>query len=171
VNNIADQTVRAFYCLGSNIDAMLHIQNACNALSEQFEQVAFSRIYESKAVGFSGENFLNLVVQIRTQKSMKELLDIAEKLEQEAGREREYRGAFDSRTLDVDLLMYADRRGRFHGKRLPNSDILLHAHVLAPLRELAGDLIHPDKDKSFNQLWGDFDSADQSVWVCEQQLV
>ena len=48
--------------IGSNIDAASNIRAALNALSAKFENLRCSTTFESQAVGFDGDNFLNLVV-------------------------------------------------------------------------------------------------------------
>ena len=52
--------------LGSNIDAKRNIRLALDALREKFGELALSPVYESEAVGFEGDNFLNLVVAATT---------------------------------------------------------------------------------------------------------
>jgi 2-amino-4-hydroxy-6-hydroxymethyldihydropteridine diphosphokinase len=164
-------TPNAFFCLGSNIHPSQNLQLASSVFKQGFAQLIFSNIYESPAVGFDGGNFLNMVVAIQTKQSMRELLAFADQLEQQAGRERQYRGAFDSRTLDVDLLLYNGRNGHYHGKDLPNEDILQYAHVLAPLQEVAGEVMHPDKRVSFAELWQDFEDATQKVWRSSVEII
>ena len=73
------------------------------------------------------------------------------------GRVRVQRGHFDSRTLDVDILMYGSLRGVHDGVHWPSDDLTSFAHVLAPMAELAGELRHPVLGQSFAQLWNQFD--------------
>ena len=56
--------------IGSNIDAESNIRAAVNALRVEFENIRCSTIYESKAVGFDGDNFLNFVVLADTDKAL-----------------------------------------------------------------------------------------------------
>ena len=57
---------QVFLSLGSNIEPQRHLRNAMLALRANFGELLQSPVYESIAVGFSGDNFLNLVVAIDT---------------------------------------------------------------------------------------------------------
>ena len=148
--------INAYLGIGSNIDPQHHIRLALSSIRRDFERVKISNLYRSAAVGFSGEDFLNAVARITTDKALDQLIDYANQLEQAAGRVRIARGRFDSRTLDVDVLMYGDLQGEHHGKTLPSEDIHTTAHVLLPLSEIAGDLRHPVLGKKFSKLWKSF---------------
>jgi len=53
---------RVYISVGSNQDTVRHVRSALDALHQRFGDLAISSVYESEAVGFDGENFLNLVV-------------------------------------------------------------------------------------------------------------
>ena len=69
-----------------------------------------SPVYESIAVGFSGDNFLNLVVAIETEMTVAALSTLLRDLEEANGRQRNTT-KFSSRTLDIDILTYGDTVG------------------------------------------------------------
>jgi len=146
-----------FLCLGSNIEPEKNIRFAVDELFKQFSSVKLSHVYESLAVGFEGDNFLNIVAQVNTTKPLDGLLELSDKLEQAAGRVRVKRGLYDARTLDVDIIMY-------DGKLLTSEDVTQHAHVLLPLVDLIGDFLHPTLGVNFKDLWDSFDDARQQVW-------
>ena len=52
--------------LGSNVDAQLNIGLAIQSLRNEFGNINLSTVYESEAVGFEGNNFLNLTVSIES---------------------------------------------------------------------------------------------------------
>ena len=56
--------------LGSNIDAPRNIRSALNSLTQRFGPLRLSSVYESEAVGFKGDNFLNLVAVTNTDLSL-----------------------------------------------------------------------------------------------------
>ena len=60
--------------LGSNIDAASNIRKAVAALRAEFDNLRCSTVYESEALGFSGDNFLNLVVVAETDKRLAAVL-------------------------------------------------------------------------------------------------
>ena len=106
---------RVFVSVGSNQQAWKYVPMALAAIKSEFSPVAVSPVYESVAVGFDGENFLNLVLGFDTGLSLSELADILDQIEQSCGRKRgEER--FTSRTMDLDLLTYGDFvSDLFHG--------------------------------------------------------
>ena len=153
------QSSKVYFSLGSNIDREKHIANAVNSFLQDFEDVQVSNLYRCTAVGFEGDVFLNLALTFPTEHSITELLNYASHLEQKAGRTRVARGRFDSRTLDVDLLIYGDFVGEQAGYTWPCADIDTAAHVLCPVADIAGDDVHPISLRRFTSLWQEFDKS------------
>lgn len=157
---------KVFLGLGSNIDAPLHIRRALAALEQQFGSLQVSPIYESEAVGFTGNNFLNLVVAINTDLSVAQLHAALRKIENANGRDRSA-PKFSGRTLDIDILMYDDCVGDVGGVALPRDEIVKNAFVLKPLCDLAPELLHPQYKKSMVQMWDEYDKTKQRLWQVE----
>lgn len=156
-------TTTAYLCLGSNINPEENIRFAVKQLKQNFDPVVVSNVYRSPAVGFDGDDFLNLAVALKTDYSLSELLFYTDSLEQEAGRVRVQRGNFDSRTLDVDVVMFGDLLGQHKGREWPSHDIQDNAHVLLPMSEIAGNQKHPVLGVDFKQLWNEFDQGGQNL--------
>lgn len=154
---------RAYLCLGSNINPNRHIRFAVQRLQQDFQKLVISNVYKSPAVGFDGDDFLNLAISLKTDLSLGNLLRYVDRLEQDAGRVRVNRGAYDSRTLDVDVVMFGDLTGQHKGRQWPSEDIQDNAHVLLPMAEIAGDRTHPALGINFEQLWNEFDASDQRL--------
>lgn len=148
--------------IGSNIDARLHLGMALDALTEQFGRLRLSPVYESEAVGFAGDNFLNLVAALDTRLSLAELARWLKALEGRHGRTPQT-PRFSARTLDLDILTYDDWVGDFDGIRLPRPEILTNAFVLRPLADLAGEARHPETGRTFGSHWEAYRS-DQRLW-------
>ncbi|MBD3645599.1 2-amino-4-hydroxy-6-hydroxymethyldihydropteridine diphosphokinase [Alcanivorax sp.] len=161
-----EQTARVYLSLGSNIDRAHNIRSGLQALAAAFGELAVSPVYESEAVGFSGDAFYNLVVGIDTTLSVGELAAALRDIEKDHGRVRGEK-KFSSRTLDIDILTYDDLTGEIDGVQLPRDEILKHAFVLKPLVDLAPDAIHPEIDKPYRQLLEESDFAGQALWVVE----
>ncbi len=157
------ETVRAWLSLGSNIDPQRKIPEALAALRERFGELMVSPVYESEAVGFSGDNFHNLVVGIETRLPAHELVRALRRIEEAHGRVRETE-KFTSRTLDIDLLTYGDHVINEGGVQVPRDEILRYAFVLLPLSEVAPDERHPIDGRSYRELWAGFDAGDQTLW-------
>ncbi len=158
--------VRVWLSLGSNIEPHRHIPLALKDLEAEFGELVVSPVYESEAVGFSGDNFLNLVVGLMTGLSAEALMERLRGIETRHGRKRDAKG-FNSRTLDIDLLTYADRIIDTETLKLPRGEILKYAFVLLPLAEVAGDEVHPVSGLTYRDLWGAFDQTAQNLWRVE----
>ena len=152
-----------FLSLGSNIDKEKHIRAGLQALKENFGELLISKIYESEAVGFNGDNFYNLVVKINTDKSAGALQEKLRFIEDTHGRTRDSE-RFSARTLDIDILTYDNLTGIVDGVSLPRNEILKNAFVLLPLAEVAPKHQHPVEKKSYSELWNAFDQEKQKLW-------
>ncbi|MCG7943314.1 MAG: 2-amino-4-hydroxy-6-hydroxymethyldihydropteridine diphosphokinase [Candidatus Thiodiazotropha taylori] len=155
--------VRAWLSLGSNQSPRRYLPSAIADLRQHFGKLTISTVYESEAVGFAGENFLNLVVGIHTSLSPEAVNHRLKEIEQRHGRVRSEE-RFAARTLDIDLLTYGDQIIERDGIRLPRDEILRYAFVLLPLSEVAADEVHPEEGKSYQQLWRGFDHSGQALW-------
>lgn len=152
----------AYLGLGSNVDAERHIATAVHALITAFGDAEISPIYRSKAVGFEGEDFINLAVRVQTAFKPMELRYFLRKLEDSYGRNRAA-PKWSDRTLDIDILLYDDLVISNDKLTLPRSDILRFAHVLKPLADIAPDLEHPVEGLSFAELWAKGDWSGENL--------
>ena len=152
----------AYLGLGSNINALNNIEKAKQALSKSFDDVRFSKTYESEAVGFEGDNFLNLVAEIKVAHSLKNLIKKLKLIEDELGRIREGE-KFSSRHIDIDILLFGDLKCE-QPIILPREEIRQNAYVLWPLSDLAPDLIEPGGELSYRQLWLAYDKSKQKLF-------
>lgn len=153
---------RVYLSLGSNIDRYTHISAALDALTASFGELLISPVYESEAVGFDGDNFLNLVVGIHTELAVGELSAVLKAIEDQNGRLRTG-PKFSGRTLDIDILTYDDRCGDYDGVQLPRDEVQTNAFVLLPLADVAPDELHPGKGMSFADMWQAY-SEPQKLW-------
>lgn len=158
--NVA-QAEQVYLGLGSNVDARNKLAAGVAALRERFGQVECSPVYQSEAVGFDGEDFLNACCRIQTDMQPETLKAWLTELEDRHGRQRDL-PKFADRTLDIDILLFGNRTGRFGRLALPRGEILKYAHVLKPLADLAPDLEHPETRKTFAEHWQEFD-GDRSL--------
>jgi len=152
--------------IGSNIDAELNIRAALTALNLEFDNIRNSTTYESQAVGFDGDNFLNLVVLADTDKGLDEVAAILKRLEDSLGRDRK-QARFSGRTMDIDILLYGNQSGLCCGIELPRPEVTENAFVLQPLAELLPDVVHPATGMSYQKLWQDYDKSKQKLWAIE----
>jgi 2-amino-4-hydroxy-6-hydroxymethyldihydropteridine diphosphokinase len=129
---------RAFLGLGSNLgDRVTHLRRAVDALPDV---VAASPVYETDPIGGPGEQgpYLNLVVELDTAKSPRELLEVCRALEAAAKRVRVER--WGPRTLDVDVLWVEGQTVDEDDLEVPHPRMWQRRFVVAPLADLAPDL-------------------------------
>lgn len=157
---------KVYLGIGSNIDAPRHISRALAALKQCFGHVVASPIYESESVGFTGDNFLNLVVAVDTSLTVAQLHEAMRQIENAHGRDRTA-PKFSGRTLDIDILLYDDCVGEIDGVSLPRDEIVKNAFVLKPLCDLAPQLCHPQTGKTVAQMWAGYDQNKQKLWRVE----
>ena len=138
--------------LGSNVEPEKNICSCLKALADRFEVVATSKIYQTPAEGFEGADFLNAVVAIDTGYSVDSLRISLRSIEREHGRRRSQSEKFNSRTLDIDLLLYDELVVEAANYRLPHRDVMKYAFVLYPLSEIAPELEHPVLKQRFCEL-------------------
>jgi len=128
--------------LGSNMRPEHNLEMAVNNLRTRFGDIVLSGVYQSKALGFDGDDFLNLVAQIDTDLQPVEVVEVLEEIHDLSGRERGC-AKFVARPLDIDLLLYDRLIDQSPPVRVPRSDVLEYSFVLVPLAEIAPNVIHP----------------------------
>lgn len=132
---------RVFVGLGANLgDAVATVRAAFEALGElpHTACVARSSLYRSAPVDAQGCDYVNAVAQLQTGLSPTALLEALQAIETRFGRQRPYRNA--PRTLDLDLLLFGERRIATPQLTVPHPRLHERAFVLVPLAEIAPDL-------------------------------
>ncbi len=128
---------RAFLAMGSNLgDRRALLRSAVVALEDV---VAISPIYETDPVGGPQQGpYLNLVVELCTERSARELLKLAFELEAAAGRQRRVR--WGPRTLDVDVIWVEGETVDEPDLHVPHPRMHERGFVMVPLGDLAPEL-------------------------------
>lgn len=140
--------------LGSNVgDREEYIEQALFLLEKQpkIHVIKHSANIETEPEGKKEQpNFINCVVEIKTDLQPARLLDICQEIEAALGREREIE--WGPRTMDIDILLYDDLI--YSDDRLQIPHPLMHERmfVLRSMAEIAPHLKHPVLDKSMEEL-------------------
>jgi len=135
----------AYIGLGSNLKGPKEqIEKALRALGEtkDITLLSVSSFYQSRPLlDMPGPNYLNIVCKIETDLSASDLLNFCQEIEENQHRMREVK--WDSRTIDLDILLYGDQI--FATKRLtiPHPEMINRAFVLLPLFEIEPGLNLP----------------------------
>jgi 2-amino-4-hydroxy-6-hydroxymethyldihydropteridine diphosphokinase len=136
---------RAFLGLGSNLgDRRAHLRRALELLGAEGDVVAVSPLYETEPVGGPTDQgaYLNVVVELATAASPRQLLERCARLERDAQRVRGVR--FGPRTLDADVLLVGTARVDEPDLVVPHPRLYERRFVLAPLADLAPELVSDD---------------------------
>ena len=123
--------MKYFLSIGSNIEAIKNIDFALKELNLILSNINKSSKYQTKAVGFEGDDFLNLVVSGDSSVSFDELNLKLKKIEDLSGRNRNA-PKFSARTLDIDIVLQVDEDEII----FESDEIEKYDFVSNPLKEL-----------------------------------
>lgn len=141
--------IRAYVALGSNLgNPVQTIEDAIDSMAALRGSLlkGMSSLYRSAPVGLKHQpDFINAVVALDTRLSPRDLLDELFAIEARFGRERSVKYA--PRTLDLDLLMHGTTVQDDPEVTLPHPRMHERAFVLAPLAEIAPDLLIPGRGR------------------------
>ncbi len=155
--------------LGSNKLPEKNLRLGIGELRRCYGELQISAVYKNAAVGFAGDDFLNVVVQFRSNDTPLAICREIELIHNLAGRERTL-NKWEARPLDIDLLLYNDLIMDEPPVRVPRSDILEYSFVLRPLAELAPELVHPVTGKSLLSHWQKYDAVSHPLEVMDVVL-
>ena len=147
----------AFVAFGSNLgDKEKFIDEAIEALSNlpQINIVAISDKIVTEPYGNVEQDvFLNGVMKIETLLPADELLQILQKVEEHAGRERKIH--WGPRTLDLDIIFYDDDIISEDDLVVPHPDMKNRDFVLKPLMQIAPYKLHPVYRKTISDMYAE----------------
>lgn len=149
------RTQRVFVAAGSNIEPVHHLKLALTELERRFGALQVSPAYRNQAVGFSGEDFINLVVGFDTDQDVHWVRERLQEVEGLCGRPREA-PKWAPRSMDLDILLFGDEVRNEPGLVLPRPDLVRRAYMLKPLADIAPDLVHPTLGRTMREIWADF---------------
>lgn len=144
----------SFIGLGSNLDDKIgYITAAIKELNNHklCRVVKVSSLYETKPYGnVKQDNFINGVLELETELSVKELFLFTKEIEKKIGRK--FREKWGPREIDLDVLFYNDLVYSDEKLNIPHKDVLNRDFVLVPLAEIEPELYHPVIDKKINEI-------------------
>ncbi len=152
--------------IGSNIDREKNIQYAVRTLRCWYPELDISPVYETSAVGFDGPSFFNLIVGFHSEQPLQEIIRALKDIEVRAGRIRGPK-KFDSRVLDIDVVLYGAEDHRARGINVPRDEIEKYAFVLKPLADVYPEMCYPVTGESFRSMWQSFEMKNQTLFIAE----
>ena len=157
--------------IGSNLgDPFENCIRAVEAVGENpfCEIKALSPFYKTQPVGIEGENwFINAVVSVNTNLSPAELIEMLLDIEKEMGRTRS--GVrWESRIIDLDVLLIGNEIINDKNLTVPHPRMHTRRFVMAPMTDIAPELIHPLQGKSMADILREIPLIEQEVRLMEK---
>ena len=145
---------RVFIGLGSNVgDRLSNLQSAVDAIHYEVGSILkLSSCYETPAMGFEGDPFLNTCIEVRTSLSAELVLSKLLQIEERLGRKRHDDGKYHARTIDLDILFFEDEIIENELLSVPHPRLEQRLFVLHPMVEIAPDFVHPKLKKTIIKL-------------------
>ena len=143
--------------LGTNLgNKEANLRTAIYKLQERIgKQVSLSSFYETAPWGFeSDHSFLNAAIGLETSLSPIEILHITQEIEKELGRtKKSVNGSYSDRLIDIDILLYDTLVLQTPELTIPHPLMTERDFVMKPLIEIAGNVIHPTRQKTLSELY------------------
>ena len=145
---------KVYISLGSNKgDRLKYLQDATDLIFKTIGKItAISNVYNTPALGFEGDDFLNACLLLETELEANALMKSLLGIEKSLGRVRTKTKGFEARTIDLDILYFDDEKTNTKTVKIPHPELNKRMFVLKPLNDIAPKLIHPVFQKSTTEL-------------------
>lgn len=150
-----EKTTNAFLSLGSNLgNRKQNIRSAIDAISAIVGNIENeSELIETEPWGMESNTwFINMVVEISTDLSHRELLHNILNIENKLGRMRTTTQGYESRTIDIDILLFGDLMLDEGDLIIPHPKLHERMFNLWPLAQLCPNYMHPTLNASILSL-------------------
>jgi len=156
--------------IGSNQGSRLeNIQNCIDLIHQKVGTVVkVSKLYETPAWGFESDAFYNCALLLYTNSSAQKILNQILKVEKELGRIRSNQEGYQSRIIDVDLIVFDDEIIDSEKLQVPHPLMQNRNFVLLPIQDLKLTWKHPVLQKTISELIAI--SPDESACAIVQDL-
>jgi deoxyguanosine kinase len=140
--------------IGSNQGNRLENIESCIALIHQEvgTVIQVSKLYETPAWGFESDAFYNCVLLLHSTSSAQKILNQILKVEKQLGRIRSNQEGYQSRIIDVDLIVFDDEIIDSEKLQVPHPLMQNRKFVLMPMQDLKLNWKHPVFQKSISEL-------------------
>jgi deoxyguanosine kinase len=143
-----------YIALGSNKgDRLKYLQDAVDSIFREIGKInAIAKVYNTPAFGFEGDDFLNTCIYIESKCSAQEVLVKLQNIEKRLGRELKQIEGYESRTIDLDILLFDCDIIASKNLNIPHLQLPKRKFVLKPLCDIASKLKHPQLEKTVAEL-------------------
>ncbi|MBS3918123.1 MAG: 2-amino-4-hydroxy-6-hydroxymethyldihydropteridine diphosphokinase [Deltaproteobacteria bacterium] len=144
----------AYIGIGSNAgDKVLNCETAISEILkiDRHRLLVRSSFFKTRPIGYTAQDwFVNGVIKIETDLEPIDLFRMLKAIEIRLGRKETFRGG--PRVIDLDLLLFDDRRIETGVLQVPHPRLHERQFVLIPLSEIDPNLIHPVMEKTVGEL-------------------
>ena len=156
--------------IGSNQGNRLENIESCIALIHQEvgTVIQVSKLYETPAWGFESDAFYNCALLLHSTSSAQKILNQILKVEKQLGRIRSNQEGYQSRIIDIDLIVFDDEIIDSEKLKVPHPLMQNRKFVLLPMQDLKLNWKHPFFQKSVSELIAV--TTDDSICTVVQEL-
>ena len=156
--------------LGSNLNnPVMQLQNALNNLSMYFALQKVSNTYKSQSLlKDNQEDYYNIAVLAKTDKTPQEILSITQKIEKDMGRIKLKK--WGERVIDIDIIDYNREIFKSDNLEIPHNQMIYRSFVLRPLQDIMPDYIHPELKVSVQDMINNL-KDDYNITICQNKFV
>lgn len=156
--------------LGSNLNnPVMQLQNALNNLSMYFALQKVSNTYKSQSLlKDNQEDYYNIAVLAKTDKTPQEILSITQKIEKNMGRIKLKK--WGERVIDIDIIDYNREIFKSDNLEIPHNQMIYRSFVLKPLQDIMPDYIHPELKISVQDMINNL-KDDYNITICQNKFV
>jgi deoxyguanosine kinase len=149
-----NQLKNIYISIGSNKgDKFKNLQIAVDLIHYKIGCIlSISKVYKSPAMGFEGDEFLNACIIVESTLNSKVVMQLLLNIEKNLGRTRSAKKGYESRTIDLDVIFYADEVISTKTLTTPHPEMHKRKFVLLPLNDIAPQMVHPKKQKDVAEL-------------------
>lgn len=160
--------------VGTNLgDRMANIRQAMTELTLiGIEIRRTASVYETKAWGFESEDlFLNTVFECFSKKTASDCLKATQFVEKKMGRKKTLKEGYESRIIDLDILLFKDQQIRKPELTIPHPYITERQFVITPMHELTGSFPFDSLNTNFEELKSKFENGKNPFVVYNPPLI
>lgn len=160
--------------VGTNLgDRMANIERAIEELTLIGIPVnRTASVYETKAWGFDSEDlFLNTVFECSSPLNSRDCLKALQFVEKKIGRKKTLKAGYESRIIDLDILLFKDQQIALPDLTIPHPYITERQFVIGPMHELTNSYFFESLGSNFEELKNKLKDAENPFVVYNAPLV
>ena len=134
-----------YFSIGSNLgDRYSNISKCISLIEKKIGNViSISSLYKNLAQGFVGDYFYNCCIKVKSSNNPLKILNFISSIESEMGRENRNSEEYQSRIIDIDIILFDDLIFEDQNLKIPHPRFHERNFVLLPLLEINNELIDP----------------------------